>query len=281
MTQRILSSQQLVSFREYLIREEKSAATQEKYLRDARSFCVYANGHDITKELVVAWKKQLVESGYAVRSVNSMLASINCLLEFLALPTCRVKNIRLQRQIYCTEDKELTKSEYLRLLSASKKNEQLNLVIQTICSTGIRVSEHCFITVEAARRGFAEVQLKGKQRRIYIPRRLCKALLTYAKENRIGTGSIFITATGRPLNRSNIWSMMKKLCQRAGVEESKVFPHNLRHLFARTYYAVQKDIVRLADILGHASINTTRIYTRESGEIHRQQIEKMQLLYIT
>ena len=270
----------LKEYKEALILEEKSPQTVVKYIRDVRCFVRWAGDRELTKDVALSWKTVLTEC-YSISSVNSMLSSLNSYFRFLGRPECCLKVIKRQRTFFADRKKELTKEEYCHLLRAAEGSTRLSLLLQTICSTGIRVSEHCFITVEAARRGFAEVQLKGKQRRIYIPRRLCKALLSYAKENRIGTGSIFITATGRPLNRSNIWSMMKKLCQRAGVEESKVFPHNLRHLFARTYYAVQKDIVRLADILGHASINTTRIYTRESGEIHRQQIEKMQLLYIT
>ncbi len=265
-------------FAMYLRREEKSAATQEKYLRDVQSFFLYADGNAITKELVVAWKKQLAESGYAVRSINSMLASINSLLDFLGLPNCKVKNIRTQRQTYCTEDKELTKAEYLRLLEASKKNEQLNLVLQTICGTGIRVSELRYFTVEAVRHGEVTVDCKNKTRTILVPGKLKNILLNYAKRRDITSGAIFVTRTGRPLNRSNIWAAMKKLCNAAGVKPSKVFPHNLRKLFARTFYSIEKDIAKLADILGHSSINTTRIYIMTTGTEHRRKIERLGLV---
>ncbi len=273
-----LSNEEIQEFANYLCREEKSAATQEKYLRDVRVFCVYADNNEITKELVVAWKKQLVESGYAVRSTNSMLASVNSLLDFLGLSNCKVKNIRTQRQTYCTEDKELTKEEYLRLLSVSKKNEQLNLVIQTICGTGIRVSELRYFTVEAIRHGEVTVDCKNKTRTILVPGKLKNLLLNYAKRHGITTGAIFVTRNGKPLNRSNIWSAMKKLCETAGVKPSKVFPHNLRKLFARTFYGIEKDIAKLADILGHSSINTTRIYIMTTGVEHRRKIERLGLV---
>ena len=272
------SNEQIKEFSNYLCREEKSAATQEKYLRDVQVFCVYADGNEITKELVVAWKKQLVESGYAVRSINSMLASVNSLLDFLGLSNCKVKNIRTQRQTYCTEDKELTKAEYLRLLAASKKNEQLNLVLQTICGTGIRVSELRYFTVEAIRHGEVTVDCKSKTRTILVPGKLKNILLNYAKKHGITTGAIFVTRNGKPLNRSNIWSAMKKLCETAGVKPSKVFPHNLRKLFARTFYGIEKDIAKLADILGHSSINTTRIYIMTTGVEHRRKIERLGLV---
>ena len=273
-----LTIKQITEFTNYLRQEEKSAATQEKYLRDAKAFCVYASGIEISKDLVIAWKKQLVDSGYAVRSINSMLASVNSLLDFLGLSICKVKNIRTQQQTYCTEDKELTKSEYLRLLDASKKNEQLNLVIQTICGTGIRVSELQYFTVEAIRYGEVTVDCKSKTRTILVPGKLKNILLNYAKKQGICTGAIFVTRTGKPLNRSNIWSAMKKLCEAAGVKPSKVFPHNLRKLFARTFYGIEKDIAKLADILGHSSINTTRIYIMTTGVEHRRKIERLGLI---
>lgn len=273
-----LSNKEIKEFANYLCREEKSVATQEKYLRDVRVFCVYADDNEITKELVVAWKKQLVESGYAVRSINSMLASVNSFLDFFGLSNCKVKNIRTQQQTYCTEDKELTKSEYLRLLTASKKNEQLNLVLQTICGTGIRVSELRYFTIEAIRYGEVTVDCKGKTRTILVPGKLKSILMNYAKKHGITTGAIFVTRTGKTLNRSNIWSAMKKLCEAARVKPSKVFPHNLRKLFARTFYGIEKDIAKLADILGHSSINTTRIYIITTGIEHRRKIERLGLV---
>lgn len=273
-----LTDKQIERFATYLFREEKSAATQEKYLRDVQTFRVYARGMEITKELVAAWKKQLVATGYAVKSVNSMLASVNSFLEFSGLSHCKVKNIRSQRQIYCAEEKELSKSEYLRLLEASRENRQLNLVIQTICGTGIRVSELRYFTVESIRRGEVTVDCKNKTRTILVPGKLKNILLNYAKCCGIKTGAIFITRTGKPLNRSNIWAAMKKLCAAAGVKSSKVFPHNLRKLFARTFYGIEKDIARLADILGHSSIDTTRIYIMTTGVEHRRKIERMGLI---
>lgn len=273
-----LSAKRIKEFANYLCCEEKSTATQEKYLRDVQAFCRYADANDITKDLVVAWKKQLIESGYAVRSINSMLASVNSFLDFLELSACKVKNIRTQRQTYCAEDKELTKTEYLRLLAASKKNEQLNLVIQTICGTGIRVSELQYFTVEAIRHGEVTVDCKNKTRTILVPGRLKNVLLNYAKRRNIRSGAIFITRTGKTLNRSNIWAAMKKLCEAAGVQPSKVFPHNLRKLFARTFYGIEKDIAKLADILGHSSINTTRIYIMTTGTEHRRKIERLGLV---
>ena len=262
----------------HLLQEEKSAATYEKYIRDVRAFLAYVGSMQMTKELVMAYKKACIERGYAVRSVNSMLASINSFLRFLNRADCKVKQIRQQRQTYCTADKELTKAEYLRLLDASRGNEQLNLILQTICSTGIRVSELQYFTVEMVDSGQITVDCKGKTRMILIPGKLRKRLMAYARKRRIRSGAIFVTRTGKPLNRSNIWMAMKKLCQCAGVAQSKVFPHNLRKLFARTFYGIEKDIAKLADILGHSSINTTRIYIMTTGAEHRRKIERLGLL---
>lgn len=267
----------IMAYANYLCVEEKSQATQEKYLRDIRLFCRFSGG-EITKEKLIAWKKHLIEQGYAVRSVNSMLASINSFLGFLGLCDCKVKSIRTQRQTYCAEDQELSKAEYLRLLSASKSNEQLNLVIQTICATGIRVSELRYFTVEALKHGEVTVDCKNKTRTILVPGKLKNILLNYAKRRHIHSGPVFVTRSGKPLNRSNIWAAMKRLCKAADVKPSKVFPHNLRKLFARTFYGVEKDIARLADILGHSSINTTRIYIITTGYEHRRRIERLGLL---
>ena len=255
MNERCLTKTQIDKFANYLRNEEKSTATQEKYLRDVRAFCRYTGDTEISKEIVIAWKKQLLQDDYAVRSINSMLASVNSLLVFLGWHDCRVKNIRTQRQTYCTEDKELTKVEYMRLLSAAKHNEQLHLVLQTICGTGIRVSELQFFTVEAIRYGEITVNCKSKTRTILGPGKLKSMLLNYAKRQRISSGAIFVGKTGTPLDRSSIWRAMKQLCKVAGVKESKVFPHNLRKLFARTFYGIEKDIAKLADILGVAEIH--------------------------
>ncbi len=264
----------------YLKSEEKSENTIEKYVRDVRAFAAYAGNAEITKESVIAYKNKLLSEGYAVRSINSMLASINSLFTFLGWENLKVKSLKLQRQIYCPEEKELTKAEYMRLINAAKQkdNERLNLLIQTICGTGIRVSELQYITVEAVKCGEAVVSLKGKTRSVFIVRALQKKLLRYAAEQKITTGAIFITRNGKPMSRTNIWREMKNLCEQAGVNPQKVFPHNLRHLFARTFYGIEKDIAKLADILGHNSINTTRIYIITTGNEHRQHMENMRLI---
>ena len=274
----MLSTQQLCAYANYLCRQEKSAATQEKYLRDVRAFSEYTQGSELTKELVIGWKKHLVDRGYAVRSINSMIASVNCLMEFLDLSSLKVKSIRIQQQTYCREDQELTKGEYMRLLEASRKNEQLNLVLQTICGTGIRVSELRYFTVEAIKCGEVTVDCKSKTRTILVPGKLKNILLNYAKRNGVKTGTIFVGRNGKPLDRSSIWRQMKQLCKAAGVKESKVFPHNLRKLFARTFYGIEKDIAKLADILGHSSINTTRIYIMTTGREHCRKIERLGLV---
>ena len=271
---------QLEEFRNSLAEEEKSPLTIEKYLRDVGKFLGWLEDREITKPQVLAYKAWLLEQ-YAVVSVNSMLSSLNAYLTFLGLQNCRVRVVKLQREVFCPAEKELTKREYERLLGAAQNDSRLHLLMQTICATGIRVSEHQFVTVEAASLGKATVRCKGKVRTVLLPQKLCRALLRYARQRGIQSGSIFVTKSGRPLDRSRIWALMKKLCRTAKVQAEKVFPHNLRHLFARIYYSIQKDIIRLADILGHASVNTTRIYTRESGEVHRKQIEKMPLLSIT
>lgn len=278
MTDKILSVQHLNAFQEYLQREEKSAATVEKYLRDVRAFVAFAEGRSITKEVTIAFKKELEERQYAVRSINSMLASLNSMMEFMGWSDCKVKTLRCQRQIYCAVEKELTKAEYMRLLEASKKQEQLNLVMQTICGTGIRVSELKYFTVQAVRRGEVSVHCKSKIRTILVPGKLKRLLLDYAAKKNITSGAIFVSRNGKPLNRSNIWAQMKRLCQAARVNSEKVFPHNLRKLFARTFYGIEKDIAKLADILGHGSIETTRIYIMSTGTEHRRKIERLGLV---
>ena len=265
----------------YLINEEKSEATIEKYIRDIIKFRMWISGKTLNKKIVLEYKQFLIES-YAPASVNSMLSSINSFFEYNEWFDCKVKALKIQKQTFSAEDKELTKGEYQKLLEAAKQieNQRLYYLMQTICSTGIRVSELKFITVEAVKSRQARINCKGKVRMIWLSGELCRVLLMYIKENNIKSGSVFQTRTGKPLNRSNIWSDMKKLCKLAGVSEKKVFPHNLRHLFARTYYSLQKDIVRLADILGHSNVNTTRIYTMESGIVHRRQIQKLGQIFI-
>ena len=280
MEGRFISKETIKRFYQHLIIEEKSANTVEKYIRDTKAFTRFANGAEITKELVISYKQKLIEEGYAVRSINSILASVNSLLVFLGWYDCKVKSLKLQHEIYCSEEKELTRAEYMRLVSTAKekKNERLSLILQTICGTGIRVSELQFITVEAVKRGFATVNCKGKTRTVFIVSSLQKKLMKYAQHNHIYTGIIFVTKTGNPISRTNIWREMKQLCRDANVNPSKVFPHNLRHLFARTFYGIEKDIAKLADILGHSSINTTRIYIVSTGEEHRRRMENMRLV---
>lgn len=275
---RRLCNQKIEEFREYLIKEEKSTVTVEKYLRDVGAFFVYTKNRVIEKEVLVEYKKYLVEQGYAASSINSMLASLNGLMNFLGWQDCKVKNLRMQRKVYCAEEKELTKADYQKLLRASKSSPQINLVMQTICGTGIRVSELQYFTVEAVRNSEVNVRCKSKIRTIFIPGKLKKRLLCYAKKRGIKSGRIFVTKGGNPLDRSNIWSQMKKLCQVAGVNPQKVFPHNLRKLFARTFYGIEKDIAKLADVLGHESIETTRIYIITTGVEHRRQMERMGLI---
>lgn len=264
----------------YLINEEKAQSTIDKYLHDVGEFKIWLGEQELCKSAVLAYKSHLCEYYYAPASVNAMLSSLNSFFSFMEWFDLRLKNLKIQKQIFSSPEKELTKAEYERLLQAAKhrKNERLYLLMQTICSTGIRVSEVRYITVETVRRGMAEINCKGKRRQVFLPQKLCRILKSYCKEQKISSGPVFITKNRKPLDRSNIWSDMKKLCKTANVSEKKVFPHNLRHLFARTYYSLQKDIVRLADILGHSSVNTTRIYTRESGEIHCKQIQKLGLL---
>ncbi len=274
-----ITNEHLRDFKEYLQNEEKAQATINKYLRDVREFQTWLGGQELCKSLVLAYKTHLCEQ-YAPASVNAALSSLNSFFNFMEWYDLRVKNLKIQKQIFASTDKELTKAEYDRLLQAArqKKNERLYLLMQTICSTGIRVSEVRHVTVEAIRCGVAEINCKGKRRQVFLPKQLCQILKQYIKGQKIKSGAVFVTKNGNPLDRSNIWSDMKRLCKAANVSEKKVFPHNLRHLFARTYYSLQKDIVRLADILGHSNVNTTRIYTMETGEVHRRQIQKLGLL---
>lgn len=278
MTGNHITEDELERYAQSLYAEEKSRVTVEKYVHDVRYFARYAGGRPITKELTLAYKRELREHGYAIRSANSMLASLNSFLSFCGRPDCRVRLYRIQHQVYQTVDRELTKAEYRRLLSAARENTRLWMVLQTICSTGIRVSELQYFTVDAVRRGEITVECKSKTRSILLPGKLKTLLLQYAHMSGITEGMIFRTRTGRPLDRSNIWTAMKRLCARANVNPGKVFPHNLRKLFARTFYSIEKDIAKLADILGHSSINTTRIYIMTTGAEHRRLLERMELL---
>ena len=279
MKSKEITSKDIKGFEAFLYNREKSENTIKKYLRDVRFFIKYTGSKCISKADVLEYKRIICEN-YSPKSVNSMLSSLNAFFEFLNRYDLKVKSLKIQRQIFSDKAKELAKCEYERLLTAarSKKNERLYLLMQTLASTGLRVSEIKYVTAEAVKAGIATIKCKGKIRQVFLPKNLCKMLKTYIKAQNIKSGSVFVTSTGKPLDRSNIWKMMKSLCSSAGVSKEKVFPHNFRHLFARTYYSIQKDIVRLADILGHSSINTTRIYTTESGDVHIKQIQRLGLL---
>lgn len=266
-------------FKNHLMNEEKAIATVEKYIHDIFVFMTWLSGAEVSKAIVLQYKSELEEK-YAQTSVNTILAALNKFFMFNEWYDCKVKSLKIQRSIFANKDKELSVEEYEKLLNVAKKksNQRLYYLMQTICSSGIRVSELKFVTVEAVMKRQADIKCKGKRRTVILTDDLCKFLKKYIKENKIKNGPVFVTKTGKPLDRSNIWSDLKKLCEEAGVSKDKVFPHNLRHLFARTYYSLHKDIVRLADILGHSNVNTTRIYTMESGEIHRKQLQKLGLL---
>lgn len=273
-----ITAQQIELFYQQLTEEEKSPVTIEKYLRDVRAFAAYCSGETVTKDRLIAYKQHLTDDGYAIGSINSMIISINRFLAFIGRSDCRVKCLREQRQVYQREDKQLTKAEYMRLINAAKGDERLCLLLQAICATGIRVSELQFFTVEDLRQGEVIVTCKNKTRNILVPGELKKKLLSFAARHGIISGVIFRSRTGKPLDRSNIWAMMKRLCVAANVKPGKVFPHNLRKLFARTFYGIEKDIAKLADILGHSSINTTRIYIMTTSAEHQRKIERLGLV---
>ena len=248
-------------------------------MRDIRFFREWLQGRGIDKSVVIEYKKELCNR-YAVKSVNSMLSSINAFFVFMNWHDLKIKTLKIQRRIFADKSKELSKAEYERLLIAAqnRKNERLYYLMQTIASTGLRVSEIKYVTCEAVRQGQAVINCKGKIRQIFLPKKLCQMLKGYIKSRNIKSGLVFITRSGKPLDRCAIWKMLKDLCESARVSKDKVFPHNFRHLFARTFYSLQKDIVRLADILGHSSVETTRLYTMESGTEHIKQLQKLGLL---
>ena len=279
MKDRTITDHLMQEFARSLAMDEKSTATREKYLRDVSGFRAWLGNTAPDKESCLRYKQHLLDR-YQRTSVNSMLASMNAFFRFAGWQELFLRQVRIQKKAYCSAEKELSKEEYRRLITAarSRGDSRLELLLQTICSTGIRVSELRTITVEAVKRGEALVSCKAKTRPVFLVSGLQKKLLRYAKQLGIRGGCIFITGTGKPLDRSNIWRMMKSLCADARVSPEKVFPHNLRHLFARTFYALEKDIAKLADILGHANINTTRIYMITTGVEHRQKMERMHLL---
>lgn len=263
----------------HLCDQERSAATIQKYVHDLTALSTFLDGRPMTKGLLLEWKEGLI-GRYAPASVNAMLAAVNRFLTFLGRNDLRLRPLKIQRALFLPADKELTRAEYIRLVRAaqSRDNQRLALVLQTICATGIRVSELRFITAEAVQTGRAEVVNKGKRRAVFLPEKLRRLLKGYLRAQKITAGAVFLSRRGNPLDRSSIWRDMKALCQRAGVAPGKVFPHNLRHLFARTYYALEKDLSRLADILGHSNVTTTRIYTAESGAVHARQIGRLNLV---
>lgn len=275
-----LTAEAIGTYGRYLHAEERSPGTIEKYLQDVRAFVRWLDGRPASKELATGWKEHLISQGYAPVTINSMLAALNGLFHFLGWDECRVRFLKIQRRLFRDAVRELTRPEYERLLAAARGRgqERLALLMEAICATGIRVSEVKYITVEAARRGRAEISLKGKIRTILMPGKLCRKLLKYARKQKTVSGEIFLTRNGTPLSRRQIWAELKRLCKYAGVEPSKVFPHNLRHLFATIFYRACKDIARLADVLGHSSIETTRIYLVTSGAEHARQMERLGLV---
>ena len=259
---------------------ERSAGTIEKYLRDVRAFALWLDGQEVTREMVVDWRAHLLEEGYQPATINSMLAAVNSFFRFVGWADCRVSFLKVQRRLFRESSRELCRSDYDRLLEAAHSlgRERLALLMETICATGIRVSEVQYITVEAAECGRTEISMKGKIRTILLPNKLCRKLLKYARHKKIASGEIFLTRSGKRLSRRQIWAEMKRLSRAAGVEVSKVFPHNLRHLFAVAFYRASKDIALLADVLGHSSIETTRIYLLTTGEEHRRQLDRLGLV---
>ena len=275
-----LTEQAFDQFEDYLRHDEREESTIEAYLRSLTRFAEWADGRSVTKELAMEWKTALSESGYRPISVNAMLAAVNKFFTCMGREDCKVKYLKLQRQMFRKSEKDLSKEEYQRLVQAAheKGDLRMELILETICATGIRVGEFKYITLEAVRAGVAEIALKGKIRTILLPHRLCRKLQKYAKQQKIASGKIFLTQDGLPVSRQSIWTRMKALCEAAGVERSKVFPHNLRSLFARSFYGSCHDVVRLSDVLGHSSIETTRIYLMSTGKEYLRQLDKLGLV---
>ena len=275
-----LTEQAFDQFEDYLRHDEREESTIEAYLRSLTRFSEWADGRAVTKELAMEWKAALSESGYRPISVNAMLAAVNKFFTCMGREDCKVKYLKLQRQMFRKSEKDLSKEEYQRLVQAAheKGDLRMELILETICATGIRVGELKYITVEAVRAGVAEIALKGKIRTILLPHRLCRKLQKYAKKQKNASGKIFLTQDGLPVSRQYVWTRMKALCEPAGVERTKVFPHNLRSLFARSFYGSCHDVVRLADVLGHSSIETTRIYLMSTGKEYLRQLDKLGLV---
>ena len=275
-----LTQREFDQFEDYLRHDEREESTIEAYLRSLTRFAEWADGRAVTKELAMEWKATLSEAGYRPISVNAMLAAVNKFFTCMGREDCKVKYLKLQRQMFRKSEKDLSKEEYQRLVQAAheKGDLRMELILETICATGIRVGELKYITVEAVRAGVAEIALKGKIRTILLPHRLCRKLQKYAKKQKNASGKIFLTQDGLPVSRQYVWTRMKALCEPAGVERTKVFPHNLRSLFARSFYGSCHDVVRLADVLGHSSIETTRIYLMSTGKEYLRQLDKLGLV---
>lgn len=276
MTAKTVPQCRITAYAGMLRAEERAPATIEKYLRDIRSFAAWLEGRGVTKELAAQWKAELLSQGLAPATVNAKISALNGFFRFLGWDDCRIKFLKLQRRVFRDASRDLTKTEYEKLTAAA--SGQVQLLLETICATGIRVSEVRYITVEAARAGRADIALKGKIRTILLPAKLCRKLLKFAQKEKIASGEVFLSKDGKGVSRHQIWREMKALCKKAGVKASKVFPHNLRHLFAATFYKATRDIVKLADVLGHSSINTTRIYLLSTGREHVRQLERLGLI---
>ncbi len=275
-----MTNEDINSYKDYLRREERSNGTIEKYLRDIKAFFSWLDKREVSRENAAGWKEYLADMSYVPVTINSMLSAINGFFRFMGWEECRVKFLHIQRKMFREQAKELDRKEYMKLLHTAQMQgkKRLRLLMETICSTGIRVSEVQYITVEAVCNGRTDISLKGKIRTILLPGKLCRKLRKYAQKHGIKKGQIFIAKNGNALSRNQIWKEMKALCASAGVEASKVFPHNLRHLFAASFYNACKDIVRLADVLGHSSIETTRIYLVTTGTEHARQLESLRLI---
>jgi len=280
MEYRKITTEQIAAYEHYLQTEERAPATAEKYMRHIQRFTLWLGERSVVREAVTGWKECLLAQGRAPATVNGALAALNGFFRFLGWEDCRVKFLKIQRRMFREQSRELTRADYDRLITAAQARgrDRLALLMETICATGIRVSEVKYITVEAAKAGRAEIALKGKIRVILIPNKLCRKLLKYAKKNKTASGEIFLTRNGTPMSRRQIWAEMKGLCRAAGVAPSRVFPHNLRHLFAGAFYRATRDIVKLADVLGHSSIETTRIYLLTSGAEHQRQLDRLGLV---
>ena len=276
----ILTMNQFGLFQQHLAEEERELGTIEKYMREVKKFALWQGRRKVTKETVSEWKEQLRTAGYKPETVNGKLSAVNKFLSCMGWGECCVKYLKIQRRLFRSTGRELTKDEYTRLVETAQGlgKTRLALLIETICATGIRVSEVKYITAEALRAGRADISLKGKIRTVLLPGKLCRKLQKYAKKQKITSGEIFLTRSGKGITRRQIWAEMKALCKQARVAPSKVFPHNLRHLFARTFYRVSRDVAKLADVLGHASIETTRIYLISTGEEHERQLEELGLI---